>query len=84
MNRLKEIKSRHPITVQFSDDVTWLISEIERKDKALHEIEKVLLDIYNGASKLTTGNISHNVLWLRTIIDSLLKGYIDEALGKKQ
>jgi len=35
MDRLEEIKSKHPITEQFGDDVTWLISEIERLKELL-------------------------------------------------
>ena len=42
MDRLEEIKSKHPITEQFGDDVTWLILEIERLEKKIGKLEAII------------------------------------------
>lgn len=63
---------KHPL-FDAKQKIERLQNVIKQKDKELYDIKMGLLTIYKAADKLMTGNVPHNIAWLKETINTLLR-----------
>ena len=71
MDRLGKIRIKNCAFLTHGEK-DWLISEIERlRKELLNNVEK-LTDIFERTDRIATGNVSHNVKWLKLITNVMI------------